>query len=572
MAAVYDPLKVVKGVETGFQQFDHFKMKWEEMEYNNTLIPLTRVEYAGGPPNQIAFKVKHNQNILPVLQMGMYYDRYLTNGMFENQAGEATNYGINFHRKSLNDQYHMYVGYIINHLDIRENGGLSGIMDETDFTFLLNPNLTNSRSELKDHSFYLEQYYDFGKENYTVMLNDSDYYCRQIPNFRLYHQFEAEQSSYAYYDNWDQNDGDIYDTNYVTSNYTLDSFWTKSIQNKFGISHWKDKSEVYYDSSLNEWQERKRELYFIQMGLGQSYHHYGTYFINDIYEWMLNQNVNASLRWSLNKSHSIKTDAKLVYSGAYQGNYNLNFSYLIDQSKNAFSLNASTLKNAPTLMSQYYISNHYQWDNRAQNINIDQNQVQFEWRNKKHHLSLQLNAKQLNNWLYFDTLAIPEFSNDIQLYSVRVSKEFNYKAFHLKQVFEVNNLRQDTYALRLPLWQSYTSVYLQGIVFRRKLWGQIGIEQRWSDAYYGYAYKPAIGQFYVQDEVMVQSVPKYDAFFNFKVKDARFFVILENIWRWPSETGPISFPSNAYLYSVAHHPMNDNQFLIRFGMKWKFYY
>ena len=79
--------------------------------------------------------------------------------------------------------------------------------------------------------------------------------------------------------------------------------------------------------------------------------------------------------------------------------------------------------------------------------------------------------------------------------------------------------------------------------------------------FYGNAYAPQVGQFYLQDSVLLKAFPAIDVFLSFRVKKFRAFVKMENITTW--------FNGNKMYYTVPYYPMFDRY--LRFGVAWSFW-
>ena len=79
--------------------------------------------------------------------------------------------------------------------------------------------------------------------------------------------------------------------------------------------------------------------------------------------------------------------------------------------------------------------------------------------------------------------------------------------------------------------------------------------------YFGNAYAPAIGQFYVQNEQKLTFYPVVDVFLNVKIKKARIFVKMEHLNQG-------IFRQKGY-YVSPNYAMPER--LFRLGFSWAFY-
>ena len=62
-----------------------------------------------------------------------------------------------------------------------------------------------------------------------------------------------------------------------------------------------------------------------------------------------------------------------------------------------------------------------------------------------------------------------------------------------------------------------------------KLNTQLGVDVNYNTLYHPYAYMPATGRFYRQDQVAAGNYPFINAFFNFKVQRTRVFVMVDHV-------------------------------------------
>ena len=583
ITAQYNPYQTISGVDLGYHQYDDLFMIYDSLEMNVSSIPLTRIEFANGDPQQQAFFLKHTQALRPNLKLGLYYNRFASKGILDNQAAELTNYGGTLHGFDLKRKYHWFAGLIFNNINIRENGGIKDLMENgAKDTYVLNPFISNSKSQRKSTNIRFSHYYDLGGSPYSVMLNDSDYYCMKIPNTRIFQEFNYDRQYYAYEDMYEVLNSDgIYSINYYNAGASNDSFWLNSLEHRTGIQHWIEEPYVTIDTIIDTFRidttwkgvERKKELFWWSTSLGEGYYNYGSYFVNDLWADFYNVDIQLKTRYCLSYNQYLEGQLKYYVLGANNTNYDADINYKLVQPSYVFRLKAFTKSNNPSLLMNQFYGNHFRWQNQFSNI--QDKGIQIDFKHKPSKVEINIEHRRIDNYIYFDTNAIPAQFFDIVSYTrLGVSKHFKFGFMNLVEVFNFNLQHTGAYYLRLPLWESYTALYAEGKIFKRRMWVQLGIEQRWVDRYQGYAYMPESGQFYLQDQYDVQVMPKYDAFFNWKVQRARLFITLENIWKWPSVIGPVSFEGmqRDYLFSVAHHPLFDQQFQLRFGIKWKFYY
>jgi len=155
---------------------------------------------------------------------------------------------------------------------------------------------------------------------------------------------------------------------------------------------------------------------------------------------------------------------------------------------------------------------------------------------------------------------------------VQMSKDLLIVSGSFKKHFIVSGYNSDTRilvqyttagdVLRLPPAAIYSSNYWNQSLFKGALIAQLGFDVYYTTKYYGNAYMPATGVFYLQDDRKTGGYPFLDAFFAWRIKRTRFFVSWNNLLSGPTLLG------NNY-FSTYSYPMKPRN--VRFGLVWTFY-
>lgn len=134
----------------------------------------------------------------------------------------------------------------------------------------------------------------------------------------------------------------------------------------------------------------------------------------------------------------------------------------------------------------------------------------------------------LTNYVYFDTLTIPQQTNElINVFQLSLEKNFTFGPVHLDNQIMYQKSTSDR--LRIPELYFKNSLYAEGRVFKKTMLARIGIDARMWTAYRPLTYHPLTGQFHLQDSEKTAFTPLLDAFFIFKLTRFRFFFKVENI-------------------------------------------
>ena len=84
---------------------------------------------------------------------------------------------------------------------------------------------------------------------------------------------------------------------------------------------------------------------------------------------------------------------------------------------------------SPSFLEQYYYSNHFIWDNTAfEKKKVAKAQLGFLIPKRK--FNIELAYAQLNNYIYFDSLAPVQLKSGLNVLSVKAQKEFKLGVFH----------------------------------------------------------------------------------------------------------------------------------------------
>ena len=149
---------------------------------------------------------------------------------------------------------------------------------------------------------------------------------------------------------------------------------------------------------------------------------------------------------------------------------------------------------------------------------------------------------------------MPEQKNgNLQVINARIKQDVMYRAFGWENEVAYQ-LSSDKSVLPLPQISLYTNMYLKFKV-AKVLMVQLGANMYYNTSYYAPYYEPATQQFQVQDEVKVGNFPLVNAYVNFHLKQARFFVMGYNLG---------SKFVNPNYFSLAHYPLDP--FVLKMGV------
>ncbi|MDR2791828.1 MAG: putative porin [Tannerellaceae bacterium] len=209
----------------------------------------------------------------------------------------------------------------------------------------------------------------------------------------------------------------------------------------------------------------------------------------------------------------------------------------------------------PAFFLRHYRSRYFVWD--APLPNEQQAYVGGTVDIPATRTRLSAGVHSLQNHTYVDASGYPAcFDGNIQVLSARLAQSFRFGVFGWENEAVAQQSSQSL-LLPLPLLCLYTNLYAD-VKPVPVLSLQLGCEAYWFTAYNAPYYEPATMLFRLQDTdeaVSVGNFPLVNAYANFHLKQARFFVAASNL---------ASLFLTPEYFSLPHYPLNP--FLIKFGI------
>lgn len=207
----------------------------------------------------------------------------------------------------------------------------------------------------------------------------------------------------------------------------------------------------------------------------------------------------------------------------------------------------------PAFYMRHFHSRYFWWDNS------DLNMTQQIYAGAKIDLEstqtqLSTGIESIQNHVFFNQQGMPEQKNgNLQVIHARIKQDLMYRAFGWENE-AAYQLSSDKSVLPLPSISVYSNMYVH-FKIAKVLTVQLGVNMYYNTAYYAPYYEPATQQFQVQDEVKVGNYPLINAYANFHLKQARFFVMGYNVGSYFIEPNYFSF---------AHYPLDP--FVLKMGV------
>ncbi len=495
--------------------------------------PFTNLTWINAGRREQILSINHIQKFGKLADFQLLYKRIGSPGDYINQEINDNNLKAEFNFHTSKDEYsaNLIFGYYT--IKNQENGGIKSISD-----FLKD---SIERRELYEvnlkKSYYESRTISFGINQKVVLFSN------QVDSNRhesYYLKLNSNTSTFRkeYFDN--DSRSSIFDTIYFDSTGGLwkDSIHINSFVNQFSFGY------TLNNVSIEPYYLTENYKYFQFMGA----------------DTLFNSNYLGSKLFYINGKFKSFIDFNYGVHG-YNRN-DINFSGNFDFS---FSDNLSMITrvshqiNEPEYAVKSFASNHFKWAN----YNFEKQQISFinsEFIIRNIGLILTINAKLTNNYIYFDTLALPTQNKKQEtISSFMIEKGYRLKNVHFKSAV-IYQMTSDRYIFPLPEFIGRQIVYYENKIFKKSMKVRFGVNVSYSGKYYAYAFMPGISMYYTQNKVKLGDYPFIDVFLSTHLKRAQIFVKWEHV-----NSGLMGFD----YFSTPNTPFLDRSF--KFGVSWNMF-
>jgi hypothetical protein len=216
---------------------------------------------------------------------------------------------------------------------------------------------------------------------------------------------------------------------------------------------------------------------------------------------------------------------------------------------------------SPSLIEQFVLSNHFNWENDFNNSVTDRSAFQYAGKiGERQYLKLGASYTNIKRYIYFNTLAQPlQETGNQRFLEARLSHNIHFGPLHFDNFVAYTNTDKAD-KIRIPEWVVDSKVYFQGSLFKKALYGQFGVEMYLPKGYYADAYMPVTQQFYLQNDVFVKTYPVFDVFLTADIKTLNVFLKMSHV------NYDIWAPG---YFATPYYPGLRRSFV--FGLKWMFF-
>ncbi|WP_162426399.1 putative porin [Pontibacter pudoricolor] len=534
------------GARFGKNAFDRYAYDSNKINYFDTRSPYSHLYYVQGQRGEQVFEVIYARNITERFNFGVAYQIIAADkqfgttslrddGLIDNQAVKAFT-----HYRSKNNNYNLFSNYThLNHEQIETGGVKPADADDT----------PDSLFRYEDDLVFLEQAVtDEIRHNYHLL------HMLKIvgENLKAYHRFDWRKQNTTYRDDALPKNAegalDFYPEAIYSSARTLDKTNYREFENEFGLSG--NTSISYYKAYIK--QRNSKVDYSAIQTIKPDTNAIGAIVTDDLVENQVF--IGGKLRFNYQ-------DKYLLFG---EGEYQLVDNYRLQAGARFKGLEfvQSRVRQSPSLMEQYLISNHFTWNNRDFKTTItDQSRASLRQQfGTRLFLKLSGAYTTINRLVVYNTDAEPaQLTGNQQLLEVQFANHLRLGSIHFENFINYTNT-DEAPAIRVPEWLVNSKLYFQGYIFKNALFTQIGVEMFLPTGYKADAYMPVTQQFYLQNDFTTKTYPVFDVFLTADIKTVNVFVKMAH--------------ANYDLWEPGYYETPGYPGLRRsltFGLKWMFF-
>lgn len=492
------------GTQLGFRAYDAYAIRQEDVAYVDTKSQHTELDFMSGPKKTSLGTFAYTQNVHQRFNFGMRATRLTSNKVygFANTINSGALLGQNWtflaHTSffSKNKKYLVLAHYRHMNMKVREQGGVipnveDGVTDRYSYDGAAKIS-DDANSWERRHVFHVYQQY------------------RLANGFQVFQQADYQSVIDRFTDN-ELGRGlekGVYPTARFDTTQTRQDIYYKLVDNKVGI-------KGFYEGF--NYRAYVRQRFYGMRAIGQAANDTGNPFVTYRTGLKFDNIIGAWLGYYLKDSVQYLTaeaDLNLARNVEYRLKGELNTRW----GKAGFQ----SIQTAPDLLVQRYLGNHFDWRTNFDPTKVQTIYASLVLKTKKIAFVPEAQIHQINDYIYYDTLAIPrQLNSGFRLLRVGFNSGIHLNRWNFTTMAYLT-LNDNKDVMRIP------TVFASGeatfdFVYAKVLFIQLGLAARYRSSYLADAYMPVTQQFHLQNNTRLDQNVVVDGFANVRIKRVRLF-------------------------------------------------
>lgn len=555
------------GPTLGYNVMDVYRIMPDSLPYYNTTLPYSEFNYNLGSKQEQHLRILHTQNIKPNWNFAAEYNRIGSEGFFlmQRTAHDAGYFSTNY--QSINRRYKLNAGIIYNRTQQDENGGIADISQLTNDDFSTRSNvdivyedaqspvsssITRSLvvNRIRDYHAVLQQSYSWGNRDTLYNEDSTKMTIEYTPRFGITHNFRHSNKEYFYKDQ--KPDSNRYAPVFTQSfigDGSSDSVFTKQKINTFDNSF-----------LLNGFFGKKENQLAFNAGIGIQVDKFSTRFLQAAEFVTITSNyLTGSIQKEALEDNEwfYNAGAKFYVTGAAAGSSLLHVSAGRQFGDSVGVISAGLQQNINNAPYSYttYINNYDTITNTFNKESVTKAYLDFK--SERYKLNFNITNYIISNYMYMNSSQLADqYAPAFNLLQVSLRKAF--KLWRLVLDNEVVYQQPTANApVNVPPFMSRHQLSYENSLFNNALQIATGVQMRYYSPYNTASYSPIFHRYYYNDSYFLVNDPIYAAFFNFRVKRFRMFIMADHLQQLFTVENFITTPG---------YPAQD--VMMRIGFNW----
>ena len=553
------------GPTLGYHINDVYRFDLDSLNYYNTTRPYAAFTFNLGSKLEQMAALSYTQNIDARWNFSFDYRKINSPGFYKIQRNNHDNVNFNTSFKSRDQHYELFGALVYNKEQHDENGGIVATSQLGDPNYndrktldvaYENDAYSVTRSPVsnlqRDFGLLLQQSYTWGHGDTLYNSDSTSYTYKLTPRFRITHKLELSTEKHEY--------KDLIPDSLRYSELFAHSFSNNGIyvpgQTDTVIAgqkwFWID-NRVLLNTLLGK---VGRQL-IINAGIGNRIDNFTSYYGTGSNSNTIVSNYligEASKEALAPGEWFYKADAKFFLTGADAGDFLLHGT--VGRDVKAGSIAAGfqqQLNNAPYSYTNYE-NQYYKLSTSFDKESITQ--VFASLHSSFFALTLGARLYLIDNYIYINENQLPaQYSIPFNITQLWLRKTIRFGHFLLDNELAYQQ-KTGNAPVNIPAILGRHQFSYERSLFHSALKIATGIEVRYTTAYNPSGYDPLLNRFYYQTAYFITNTPEASAFFNFRIKRFRAFIMGDQLQQ--------TFLQNKMPY--AGYPLQD--VMVRFGFSW----